>query len=241
MFVCLMSLYVVVRSSCESQTDCVSCTRSEPERCHWLGATQRCEANENYLLVEDSSNDNTTFADRCPSDVSHHDSIADPFLANWMGRLRETVGAASILDLSLPGSHDTLTYNLSLKISDGGIDNYPDIAAALHEMDKIVPNRISDFIRLQAQTHALNITSQLDNGIRFFDLRLMMEVTDRLDPEWYSLHCLQTYQQALEYLKAINDWLLTHESEIVVLWLSKHGSECSVGDEQFPGKNNEKR
>ena len=42
-----------------------------------------------------------------------------PLLANWMGALAPILANATVLDLSLPGAHDTMTYDLSTTLSDG--------------------------------------------------------------------------------------------------------------------------
>jgi hypothetical protein len=47
----------------------------------------------------------------------------DSNLANWMGVAMPAIKDLSLLDLSLPGTHDSLTYDLSLTTSDGGIDD----------------------------------------------------------------------------------------------------------------------
>jgi hypothetical protein len=57
----------------------------------------------------------------------------------------------TLLDLSLPGSHDTLSYDLSTRVSDGGADDFIKLAEVLHEYTKIVPTGIEDFIRQQSQ------------------------------------------------------------------------------------------
>lgn len=46
---------------------------------------------------------------------------------------------------------------------------------------------------------------------------------------------LQTNQLALEYLKEASAWIKAHPNEIVVFWLSRHGSEGAVGQQQYPG------
>jgi len=38
----------------------------------------------------------------------------------------------------------------------------------------------------------------------------------------------------MAYLGKINDWIRSHPTEIVVLWLSKHGSTCDDGQEAYP-------
>jgi hypothetical protein len=63
-----------------------------------------------------------------------------------------------------------LSYDLSLTTSLGGIDSLPGLAAFLHNYTEIIPDGIEDYIRQQAQTHAVTITSQLDNGVRFIDV-----------------------------------------------------------------------
>ena len=80
-------------------------------------------------------------------------------LTSWMGSLAPVLGNASVLDLRLPGTHDTLTYDLSLKIADGAIDEHPRISALLHWLDDIgvVPDLVNGWIRRQAVTQALNV------------------------------------------------------------------------------------
>lgn len=102
---------------------------------------------------------------------------------------------------------------------------------------------ITQYVRDNAQTQVLNITQQLDNGIRFLDFRIMME-GDKKD--WYGLHMLETNQAAFSYLQQVvtqsrlilsqvRAWMDQHPQEIVVMWLSKHGSECAKGNDQYPG------
>jgi len=80
----------------------------------------------------------------------------------------------TLLDLSLPGTHDSLSYDLSLTVSDAGIDDQTAFADLLHNLGPLFPG-IEDYIRQQAQTHGLNISSQLSAGMRFIDARVMRE------------------------------------------------------------------
>ena len=160
----------------------------------------------------------------------------DSFLSNWMGTLlgAGSFGDLSILDLSLPGSHDTLSYDLSTETSDGGIDDSLVLAEILHTFSSIIPNSIEDYIRQQAQTQALSITAQLDNGVRFFDIRLMYQYSDSISKDWFSLHFMKSNFPSTKYFREIKTWLDDHPKELVVLWLSKHGNECATGEDQFP-------
>ena len=87
-----------------------------------------------------------------------------------MGYLKKMIDSLTLLDLSLPGTHDTLTHDLSLQTSDAGIDDLEKLAELLHNYTLLVPNGIEDYIRQQAQTQAINIVDQLNNGVRFLDV-----------------------------------------------------------------------
>ena len=123
---------------------------------------------------------------------------ADDYTANWMGRVSATLVDSTLLDLSLAGSHDTMTYDLSGTVSDGGIDDYPELAAILNSFSGVIPDNVASFMHAQAQTQGLNVTAQLDAGLRFLDFRIMYTSGD-----WYCLHMLQTNRPALEYLAEV--------------------------------------
>jgi hypothetical protein len=159
----------------------------------------------------------------------------DTYLANWMGEISAALQSSSILDMSLPGTHDSLTYDLSTVISDGGIDGYDALSVVLHDLSSLpVAEKVDAlrFARAQAQTQGLNVTEQLDNGVRFLDFRVMFEA--QLG-DWYSLHMVQSNQPAMTYLQQVRAWLDAHPTELVVVWLSKHGSECATGNDAYPG------
>jgi len=45
---------------------------------------------------------------------------------------------------------------------------------------------------------------------------------------------MQSNSLATAYLTQIRTWLDSHPKEIVVIWVSKHGSACSTGNDQYP-------
>lgn len=139
----------------------------------------------------------------------------------------------TLLDLSLPGTHDTLTYDLSTIVSDGGVDDMILFAQLLHKYEEKFPDSIEDFIRQQAQTQDLDVLEQLDNGVRFLDFRIMYEYSDD-QPNWYSLHFMQSNSPAMIYMQQVRAWMDKHPQEIVVMWLSKHGGTNDVGESQYP-------
>jgi hypothetical protein len=229
----LSVLYVRVLSNnkCNSFLNCVSCTAakysSSKLQCEWDQVQKLCNA-----LSKSKHSNVYRFDDTCP--VIRN--VADNFLQNWMGELIDVGNfpQLTLLDISLPGTHDTLTYDLSTRVSDGGADDQIVFAELMHKFGKIVPDAIGDFIREQAQTQGLTVTQQLDNGIRFLDLRTMYEYSDKRNPEWYSLHFMQSNKRMLSYFQEIKDWMIKHPTEIVVMWLSKHGNGSAIGEDQYP-------
>ncbi|MEO5968352.1 MAG: hypothetical protein ABIQ95_00370, partial [Bdellovibrionia bacterium] len=161
-------------------------------------------------------------------------AASDPFLANWMGQFYPLMSHLTLLDLSLPGTHDSLSYDLSTIVSEGGYDESETLSKILHFASEIglTPGK---WIRNQGVTQRLNVTEQLNNGIRFLDFRIMYSSTFATPRDWYSLHFVQSNKKALEYFAEIRNWLEAHPTEVVVLWVSKHGNECATGNNQFPG------
>ena len=245
-FHCLLFCFVLSSvnansaSNCDMLTTCATCTSvshvvgnnssddlQQIIGCTWCSTDSTCHA-DGSPFNKCSSKDNVAYADTC---LTEYPNSPPHFLPDWMKTTLPVIQNLTILDLSLPGTHDSLTYDLSLTVSDGGIDDYPELSKLLNHFSNLIPGQIEDFIRTQARTQGLSITQQLDNGVRFIDFRHMMES----DGSWYSLHMLQSNQYALGYLAEIRDWLLSHDGEIVVVWMTKHGSELAVGEDAFPG------
>lgn len=155
-------------------------------------------------------------------------------LSNWMGQLEPVIGDATLLDLSLPGAHDAMTYDLSDTMSDGYEGIGPILSSFVHHVTPLVAGK---FIRQQGQTQGMNITAMLDGGIRFIDFRIMRtakpdSIVSRKD--WYCLHGCQSKDTAMTYLKQAREWLDAHPKEVVVFWASRHGDTGATGTDQYP-------
>uniref|UniRef100_A0A6B2L5C7 Phosphatidylinositol-specific phospholipase C X domain-containing protein n=1 Tax=Arcella intermedia TaxID=1963864 RepID=A0A6B2L5C7_9EUKA len=135
----------------------------------------------------------------------------------------------TLLDITVPGTHDSLTYDLSTIISLGADDSSPELSEILHLASEIGITP-SSWIRNQSKTQGLSVSQQLDSGVRFVDFRIMYTSDD-----WYSLHFMQSNHKAVDYLREVRSWIDSHPKEIVTLWLSKHGSPCATGEDQYPG------
>ncbi len=194
--------YLYADDSCGSLSSCVNCLSQPNESCRFCAVkgstTGKCYDYKNDIAAEMACNSTKSmrlirFNDECPVDAP----IESNFLGNWMGETLEIIGSQPLLSLALPGTHDSLTDDLSLIVSDGGADDYIKLAEILHKISEIGhyevgPYEIEDWIRCQSQTQDLNVTNQLNSGVRFIDFRIMYEYSDE-NPDWYSLHFMVTH------------------------------------------------
>ncbi|CAE7573429.1 Plcxd1 [Symbiodinium necroappetens] len=148
------------------------------------------------------------------------------FLQEWMRHMMPSINNLSLWDLCLPGTHDTLTYDLS--DCPAKHDTIPDLGPLNEEPLKRVA---MPELRKLCACQTIDIDAQLDAGIRFLDIRVIYSDSRS---RWVGVHGMETKQEAVFYLKRIHDWLRAHSSEIVVLWFSRHGNEEATGHDQYP-------
>jgi hypothetical protein len=166
-------------------------------------------------------------------------------LSSWMTCLFPLIGNLTVLDLQLPGTHDTLTFHLSDRIADNANDISPVLAAFLHDIIRPPIAFMGAFIKSMAVTQRLDLPQQLDAGIRFFDLRCTFsrppatadgqQQRTAATEQWFGLHFVETLFAFTEYLSDVRSWLDAHPREIVVLSITRHGDFCLNGPGQFPG------
>lgn len=177
------------------------------------------------------------FESQCPLEPKYQEPPTS--LSNWMGSLLhlKSFQNTTLSSISLPGSHDCLSYDLSLSLSFTAADSYEEVIKVISDFN-VLPKEIKELIRLNGQSQKLDIVQQMNNGIRFLDFRIMFEskVIDgsKSTPDWYGIHSLLTNQPAIEYLKDIRDWLDKHSNEIVVIWFSREGSTSQTGENAYP-------
>jgi len=187
-----------------------------------LSSTSRALAN----FLQQPSPSSTISATRCPF----------PRHSDWMKDLLPVIGDQSIMDLSLPGTHDSLSYDLSTTVAQDA-NSLPhwlsNVLHLFHGEDK----EIGSFIRSLAQTQPLNVTSQLEAGVRFLDFRVAFTSGPHHTGTkgWYSLHMVESNKPALAYAKLVADFLHKHTSEVLVVFMSYHGNEHNTGEGQYPG------
>uniref|UniRef100_A0A3P9PRB9 Phosphatidylinositol-specific phospholipase C, X domain containing 3 n=1 Tax=Poecilia reticulata TaxID=8081 RepID=A0A3P9PRB9_POERE len=135
---------------------------------------------------------------------------SDLRFADWMASLPQSMHTVPLANMAIPGSHDSFSF-------------YIDEASPVGpEQPETVQNFVSVFgtvakklMRKWLATQTMNFTSQLEAGIRFFDLRISTKPRDP-DNELYFAHGLFS-ATVREGLEQISSFLSAHAKEVVFL------------------------
>ncbi|KAM4796679.1 PI-PLC X domain-containing protein 1 [Rhinophrynus dorsalis] len=129
----------------------------------------------------------------------------------WMAQLPEALWDTPLYNLSIPGSHDTMSYCLDIT---SPID--PDSPTMLSVFDKFVPCIARTIILKWSTTQSLSVTEQLQCGVRYLDLRIAPRPGDPSQTLYFA-HGFFTSVTVLTIFREIMDWLHTHPKEVLVL------------------------
>ncbi|XP_073707636.1 PI-PLC X domain-containing protein 1 [Garra rufa] len=135
-------------------------------------------------------------------DISHED---------WMSCLPEKLWDVPLTHLSIPGSHDAMSY--CLDITSPLLRSESD---SFRLLDGVFCCFTRPAIYRWATTQVQNIVEQLTAGIRYFDLRIAHKQYDPSD-QLYFTHVIYTYATVVETLQAVASWLESHPKEIIIL------------------------
>ncbi|CAG5106291.1 Oidioi.mRNA.OKI2018_I69.chr1.g2776.t1.cds [Oikopleura dioica] len=134
-------------------------------------------------------------------------------LSRWMTDLPDAVRERSILELAIPGSHDSFAYTLDKKApfsqNSEGLDDIFD-QIGIDKVDEIAKEITYNW----AITQILTTQEQLEAGIRYFDYRTMPLRPSR--EEVYNAHSL--YGPSTEYeMMQIWSFLRDNPGELVIV------------------------
>ncbi|XP_070783279.1 PI-PLC X domain-containing protein 1-like isoform X2 [Enoplosus armatus] len=118
---------------------------------------------------------------------------------DWMSQLPPGLHNIPLFNLAIPGSHDSMSYDLDINSS------------------IIEPDRLKRFSKICCEE---TITKQLDAGVRYFDLRIARKANDSDPTRLYFYHGLCTRTDVETVLSIINAWAERHPKEILILALS---------------------
>ncbi|CAG9539628.1 unnamed protein product [Cercopithifilaria johnstoni] len=126
----------------------------------------------------------------------------------WMTNLPQEVTERPLVGVAIPGSHDSFTELL--------FDKYPvanDEGRFIRGIGRF--RIVRRFIRRWATTQRYSVVKQLHAGVRYFDIRLTIPLSDKVNGVRV-LHAL--YGSCIEQLLlCINAFLDSHSREIVIL------------------------
>ncbi|XP_029411986.1 PI-PLC X domain-containing protein 1 isoform X2 [Nannospalax galili] len=131
--------------------------------------------------------------------------------SDWMSQLCPQLWDLPLHHLSIPGSHDTMTYCLSRKSPISHSQS-----RVLHVLGKVLPCVTRPIVMKWSVTQALDVREQLDAGVRYLDLR----IAHMLEGSEHNLHFVHmVYTSALveDTLTEISEWLERHPREVVIL------------------------
>ncbi|XP_038612952.1 PI-PLC X domain-containing protein 1 [Tachyglossus aculeatus] len=131
--------------------------------------------------------------------------------ANWMAELPPRLWTVPLHHLSIPGSHDTMTYclNKNSPVSENG-------SKLLRFLVRVAPCVARPAVLKWSVTQVLNVTEQLDCGIRYLDLRIA-HMPDGSEKNLHFVHMVYTTALVEDTLTEISEWLQQHPKEVVIL------------------------
>ncbi|KAL7891365.1 hypothetical protein AOLI_G00008410 [Acnodon oligacanthus] len=142
--------------------------------------------------------------------------LTDLPMDSWMSHLPNALWDIPLFNLTIPGSHNAITYCLD-KNDRSPVDlTQPDM---LQKLDKYMKPIIRPFVYKWAITQERSVREQLDCGVRYCDLRIAHRPNDS-SSDLYFYHGVYTTVTVEAVLKEIKAWLDAHPKEIVILSFS---------------------
>jgi len=166
-------------------------------------------------LQEDDSSWSDAFKDfftddRCLRVEKDAGNLVD--LSNWMSKAaeeEERFGSARLADLTLPGTHNSASYDLTTELN----KNDPDYATVEQGTFSVPETVVSSWVCGYALTQSLSVSEQLQAGARYLDLRFDF---DAAKSEWRAFHFLWGLDM-LDVLDQIATFAGAHPKEVIVL------------------------
>ncbi|KAK2820938.1 hypothetical protein Q5P01_023897 [Channa striata] len=143
---------------------------------------------------------------------------------DWMSQLPPELHNIPLFNLAIPGSHDSMSYDLDINSSIIEPDK-------LKKLSKIYCAR--KILLKWGATQEETITKQLDSGVRYFDLRIARKPHDSNPTKLYFYHGLYTRSDVESVLRDFSTWAERHPKEILILALSHFKGFDKKNEEQL--------
>ena len=148
--------------------------------------------------------------------------------------------STTLSTLAIPGTHDSGTYGIpgsstydtgssdctnyqSWQNISGAVDNWVNglhlssvdtwlMEKALEPLVNQLQNTVNQSVAAMAKTQTMNLTQQLNAGIRYLNLRVAWDGN-----QWRIVHTLFSTETLTQTLDQITDWAVAHPNEVVVV------------------------
>ncbi|XP_026908692.1 PI-PLC X domain-containing protein 1 isoform X1 [Acinonyx jubatus] len=131
--------------------------------------------------------------------------------ADWMSALCPLLWDVPLHHLSIPGSHDTMTYCLDKKSPIAQSQS-----RLLQLLGKVLPCITRPIVLKWSTTQVLGVTEQLDAGVRYLDLRVA-HMPEGSENNLHFVHMVYSTALVEDTLTEISEWLESHPQEVVIL------------------------
>ncbi|KAG5674437.1 hypothetical protein PVAND_004408 [Polypedilum vanderplanki] len=126
-------------------------------------------------------------------------------LENWMGNLPSKIRSnIPIINLAIPGSHDSCAYAVTKRSKIA-----PDAEKIVKRLYRFIPC----IVRRWAKTQKYSLYEQLENGIRYFDLRVAYNSKDDRIYFTHGVYC----EEIIYPFEELFNFLSKHPKEFVIL------------------------
>ncbi|OXU22116.1 hypothetical protein TSAR_004540, partial [Trichomalopsis sarcophagae] len=126
----------------------------------------------------------------------------------WMTELPPKLRTIPVVQLAIPGSHNSMTYTI-----DRSDDVGPDEPELIRSLGRLFATVAKPIIFNWSINQNITIKDQLNGGIRYLDLRV---ATKQDDDKIYFLHGLYGAEVS-QPLQQVVDWLNDHPFEVIIM------------------------
>uniref|UniRef100_G1TWE3 Phosphatidylinositol specific phospholipase C X domain containing 1 n=1 Tax=Oryctolagus cuniculus TaxID=9986 RepID=G1TWE3_RABIT len=131
--------------------------------------------------------------------------------SDWMSMLCPQLWDLPLHHLSIPGSRDTMTYCLSRKSPISHSES-----RLLQVLGKVLPCVTLPMVLRWSITQTLDVTEQLDAGVRYLDL-CIAHMPGGSEKNLHFVHKVYSTALVEDTLTDISEWLQKHPQEVIIL------------------------
>ena len=180
-----------------------------------------CNTNYNISGIADININNIQQSEE--QDSFYVQSTGVTLNPDWMGELADKIANKKLREIVIPGTHDSLTYDISQNSQlapdnpvNSTMANYQAFKEKVHKLfskEEITDSLLKKFISGWSKTQSKSAYEQLMSGIRYFDLRVLRRATDG---EMFVVHGMYSINIDI-LIYDISRFIKEHPKEIIIL------------------------